>query len=445
MQATQQVDVLVAGGGISGCAAARELARQGVDYRVIEKNAVAGGLTRSVDIGDAHFDYTGHFLHLSACSSPAALPYAGQDNRHWQRVRRTSAVFVDGRAVPAPFQYNLHALPEPVRRECMETFRSRPPLQPGGSFKDYLLSGFGQGMCEHFLFPYNRKMLAIDLDELSMNALSRFFPGPDPQTIEAGFNGPPSAAGGYNDWFWYPRYAGIGLLSRGLSDGLGELQTACPLLEVDLASKTARTALGPVRYTTLLSSIPLKDFCRLTGNAELRRLAAQLSHTRVLCLNLLYAQEFSQKFSGCHWVYVPDEKIPFYRVGIYSNIPETCFPSGCSALYVETAFSDHAELPGIDGPVESALDWLDRLGWVRRETCRIIGANWIDCAYVRFDHAWQQTRSAILEILREREVYPIGRYGRWEYVGMEESILSGIKEAARMGAGSERSLSEKRD
>ena len=69
---TKKTDILIAGAGIAGCAAANELKFKGIDYLLVEKNIDPGGLTRSISLGDAHFDYTGHFLNLARFKSPAA-------------------------------------------------------------------------------------------------------------------------------------------------------------------------------------------------------------------------------------------------------------------------------------------------------------------------------------------------------------------------------------
>ena len=77
----EKADILIAGAGIAGCAAARELQSHGLDYLLLEKNVEPGGLTRSISAGEAHFDYTGHFMHLTQCKSPASIPYANQNDR----------------------------------------------------------------------------------------------------------------------------------------------------------------------------------------------------------------------------------------------------------------------------------------------------------------------------------------------------------------------------
>jgi protoporphyrinogen oxidase len=427
-----QTDILVVGAGITGCAAAQELNASGRDYLLIEKNAEPGGLTRSIDIGEAQFDYTGHFLHLSRYRSPENIPYAHQKNSEWQLIDRYSAVYTERTVVPAPFQYNLFALPKNVRDQYYTDYLERTPDNHPASFKDYLLAGFGRGICEAFLFPYNEKLMATPLQDLSVENVKRFFPLPDKQMIESGYAGKGEGAStGYNSCFWYPIRNGIGVLAKGLAEGLTSLKKCCPLESIDLEAKVARTPFGTIKYDKVITSIPLNVFCRKSSERTLHHLAARLNHTRVLCINILLKGEFKKEFRGCHWIYVPDRDLPFYRVGIYSHLPNSVYRKDRTALYVERAYSGkETESPSIDSEIQEALSSLERLGWVYRRDCITVSANWIDCAYVHFDHARRETVEEIKEILNRFDVHTVGRYGLWDYISMEDSIYSGL-EAAR--------------
>src|SRR6516225_5370892 len=103
--------VVVLGGGISGLTAARILQEQDREFVLLERCPTLGGLTRTVEVGNFCFDYTGHFLHLTKYPTPADIPYANLRNEDWIRVKRRSCCFVGGKLIPAPVQYNLAQLP----------------------------------------------------------------------------------------------------------------------------------------------------------------------------------------------------------------------------------------------------------------------------------------------------------------------------------------------
>ena len=123
--------ILILGGGISGLTAARTVRALGGECLLLEQCPTLGGLTRTVEIGNFCFDYTGHFLHLSRYKTPADLPFAGLDNHDWQQIKRRSCCFVGGRIIDAPIQYNLGQLPEALLRACAESYNSRPVAKRG--------------------------------------------------------------------------------------------------------------------------------------------------------------------------------------------------------------------------------------------------------------------------------------------------------------------------
>ena len=431
----RKTGVLVVGAGITGCAAAHKLQSDGISYTLIERNVCPGGLSRSISLGDGHFDYTGHFLHLQHYATPSDIPFAGLNDADWQRVERKSQVYLDGRFVPAPFQYNLFYLPEEVRQAAIQSFRSRPRSLSPRSFRDYLTSGFGDEMCRLFLFPYNEKIQAVDLAELSVDAVKRFFPLPDEDRIESGYAAPgaDNASGAeYNSRFWYPKANGIGLLADGLSAGLDGLQTASALEAVHLSARRVLTRRGAVDYASMVNTMPLKEFCLLTDDPELHDLAHGLSHNRVISINLLVEGEPHGDLAETHWVYIPERKYPFYRVGFYSNVAPMGIRKGWSSLYVEVA-DGPASLSGcLVNVINNALDALDHLGWVRAERVTVMAANWIDCAYVHFLHDRGDRVARILCKLKAYGVTSVGRYGGWDYIGMEDSIRQGIEAASEV-------------
>jgi protoporphyrinogen oxidase len=58
----------------------------------------------------------------------------------------------------------------------------------------------------------------------------------------------------------------------------------------------------------------------------------------------------------------------------------------------------------------------------------------IECAYVIFDDHRDACRQTLIDYLESHNIYPAGRYGRWEYHSMEDSILSGKNAAEAIQA-----------
>lgn len=424
-----KTDVLIVGGGISGCAAAQQLQHRKRDYCLIEQNAAPGGLTRSIHLGNASFDYTGHFLHLAHWNTPEEIPFAKQQNIHWQRISRRAGVVIKDAMVPAPFQYNLAALPQPLAKKCYNDFQNRTPSESITSFSDYLFSGFGKSICELFLFPYNEKLLDIPLNQISTDNVKRFFPKPDATKIANGYENITTPATEYNSRFWYPKRNGIGLLAKGLADGLDHIKTSTPLLEWDMKKQTVTTPSGQITYNQLISSLPLKYFAEKEVSGRLGKWANQLSHNSVLSLNLQYKTAVPQEFSNWHWLYFPSKSVPFYRLGIYSNLPQPATLPGYSSVYVETAFHSEKTKPALNTIIHQIIKYLDKKQWWPEQQLHEIAANWIPCAYVHFTPQRSKAVQLLNNAMQQHHVSLIGRYGLWDYISMEDSIISGIETA----------------
>jgi len=426
----KQFSALVLGGGISGLAAARALQERQRDFLLLERCPTVGGLTRTVEVGEFCFDYTGHFLHLSRYATPEDIPYANLKNDEWAQITRRSCCFVGEKLITAPIQYNLSELPPSLFAQCVESYNLRPSLSNSEdvTFRAYIVSGFGQALADLFLIPQNEKTMAISLDRLSKHAVRRFFPAPDENLVRTGMAGRvPLSAKSYNSTFWYPRAGGIERLVQGLRTGIGNCAVNQDIISVNLRDRTICTSTqGTFRWDVMFSSIPLKSFCEMTGDQELQSAAAALSHSSTVSFNIGLRGPLRPEFEDIHWLYVPDRAIPFYRVGFYSNIGEGACAPGHSAIYVEVGLpSEEANRIDLIHDLQpKVMKSLEELGWVDRRdvTCAVIHV--MRHAYVHLTPQRNKAIDTILPRLRESCVFPIGRYGLWDYTSMEDSMES---------------------
>lgn len=430
MGSSHRVQTIVLGGGISGLTAARILQQKQRDFSLLEKCPTFGGLTRTVEVGEFCFDYTGHFLHLSRYPTPEDIPYANLKNDEWAEISRRSCCFVGGKLITAPIQYNLAELPPALFAKCVESYAARPDLASNAqaTFRDYIVSGFGQELADLFLIPQNEKTMVISLDHLSKNAVRRFFPAPDEKLVRMGMAAGGSAnAKSYNSNFWYPKVGGIGRLVHGLRTGLENCIANQDVIAVNLRDKTICTASQDTfHWDSIFSSIPIKSFCQMTNDDELVSASQTLSHSSTISFNIGLRGPLRRDFENIHWLYVPDRKIPFYRVGFYSNIGTGMCTPGHSGIYVEVGLPSE-EVDGtnlVHDLQPKVMKSLEDLGWIdsRDVTCVVIHV--MRHAYVHLTPQRDKAMDAILKRLREFQVFPIGRYGQWDYTSMEDSMES---------------------
>jgi protoporphyrinogen oxidase len=126
-----------------------------------------------------------------------------------------------------------------------------------------------------------------------------------------------------------------------------------------------------------------------------------------------------------HWVYVPEPRYPFFRVGVFSNAVDAMAPRGRASLYVE--------LTDRTGPVklpEIARALRDIGAISEPEDVLFADLREVEHAYVVFDDAHGPATRQIHRWLAELGVRSCGRYGAWTYNSMEDSMVQGIEAAA---------------
>jgi len=132
-----------------------------------------------------------------------------------------------------------------------------------------------------------------------------------------------------------------------------------------------------------------------------------------------------------HWIYVPEEKYPFYRVGIYTNAVPAMAPPGRGSLYVE--LSDRGPKPRVDDLLPDVAQALAAAGAINSaDDILFAELKELKYAYVVFDDNYYSCVDKLTKYFESNDVFPRGRYGSWIYNAMEDSILAGRDIALRL-------------
>jgi protoporphyrinogen oxidase len=181
-------------------------------------------------------------------------------------------------------------------------------------------------------------------------------------------------------------------------------------------------------WDILFSSIPLNTLCQITNDPYLNAAGKELSHSSVICFNIGLKGPLPPELEGIHWIYVPDRAIPFYRVGFYTNISKGASKPGTSSLYVEVGIASE-ELQNashIRDLQPEVIASLEKLGWISNRDISCIVIHVIEHAYVHLTEKREHLIGEIFSRLKQFGVHTFGRYGLWDYMGMEDSIESAI-------------------
>jgi protoporphyrinogen oxidase len=433
----RQVDVLILGGGLAGLSTAYHLQKKGKSCLVVEKKSRVGGTAGSEVHGDYTFDYTGHLLHLHDSYGKELILDLLKGNQ--ASHSRSAWIHLGGQYARYPFQANTHGLDSAVVSDCVAGFLKTVhwpgrPLPPNPSFKDWSLAHFGPGISKHFMIPYNEKLWRRPLSQMTTEWQGRFVPKPSAVEVLYGALRDQKKFFGYNASFRYPKRGGIQALPDALASRLDprSVLTGAAVLSVDVKKRLAVIeGLGTVRYERLVNTLPLVDFLDLSGPWTGKTLAARrkLRYNTVWCLNLgVHRQIDAEK----HWIYFPEKKYPFYRVGFASNFSKTSQPRGHSSLYIELSRSPETRV-NIKDTEAQVLSGLRQAG-ILRGGDRFPAKAWmpVKCGYVVYDFDRTPAVTSIFQELGRHKIESIGRYGAWKYSFMEEAVLDGKRCADRL-------------
>jgi protoporphyrinogen oxidase len=429
-----RVETLVAGGGLSGLACARELAGASHPYLLVEREKEPGGLCRTVRSQGFTFDYTGHFLHFKdPVLRERVMALTGGLLK--ERARH-AAIHSEGSYSEYPYQENNAGLSSGSVRENVlgileaELLRRRTavPSGPPAHFRDWCLRSFGPGISKRFMFPYNQKLWKFPLDKLTTHWMGRFVPKPDLGRVLAGALRKAASGSGYNATFLYPDHGGISILPRALAAGLPNLWRGIGLRHLDLDRRKALLTSGlEVGFRSLVSSLPLPALASLTKGlpGRLRKAVGALKATSIYNINLGLGRRHPIPYS---WVYFPGKEFLFHRAGSVSACVPTVAPKGRSSLYVE--FSYRGARPDPVQLGRHALRKLKDLGWIGsdRDVETRVDLD-LPGAYVVYDEDRDGAVGDLLAFFQGKGVSSIGRYGRWEYGSMESAIAQGLAAA----------------
>jgi protoporphyrinogen oxidase len=425
---------LIVGGGLTGLVAAERLESNGTPATVLEREAEPGGACRSLSVDGFVFDYTGHLLHVGRPETERYLREIGV----WSQLAvhgRRAAVVIGGCTTPYPVQINTHGLSPEVRRDCLLGFiraSATTSSEEPKDFRAWVLDRFGEGLAEHFFFPYNSKLYRASPEELSLDWVGRYVPKPRLEEVVDGALGLHDEDVGYNATFRYPKKGGISLLPNTVAGRLSQLRLGHEVVRFHLGEGWVELADGQrVRWERLLSTISLPAlFDRIADDLPEEVSEARRVLRWVRVLNLALGVEGGAP-NDAHWLYFPDPELPFYRVGFPSNHGRLA-SAGCHTVSVELSLDP--DKGDIDGLADQAQRALVAVGLLEEGAVRVRHITVLDPAYVVFDHRRREAVALLRRFLRTHGVLLAGRWAEWKYSAMEDAVLDGMSAARRLAA-----------
>lgn len=411
-----RIKYLILGGGISGLSFAYE--KRDDNYLVLEKENEFGGLCRSFYAPGFVWDVAGHFLHFHSEETKDFVTKMLGDQK-LSKVNKCAKIFYDGKYMDAPFQYNIHQLSTKDFIQCLTDLYYAKRTDTAVTFKEFVRESFGKAISDKFLIPYNEKLYACDLDELERDSMGKFLPKLSFDMLMSQYSGERGTT--YNDFFLYP-YDGCVKLVESFLNHLDsdKMHLNEEVLNIDTDKHIVTTSLREYEYENLISTLPLSVFANLSHYGD----TSLLHSNKIVVLNLGFDKPSLDK--EVNWAYYPGKEI-FYRVGWYNNIAEREKLS----LYVEIGCKADEEI-NIDEILKKTLIDLKQAHVIDNHKLEAYHSICVTPAYVHISKEGKAETERIIGSMKVKNTYMIGRYARWEYSAIDDSIEQAKKLALQI-------------
>ncbi len=430
-------NIIIAGAGLAGLSCAYHLKKP---YFLFDKEDQPGGLSRSYEKEGYTFDYTGHLLHLHNPYTKKLIKKLLQGC--YVECQRNAWIYSKNVYTRYPFQANLFGLPRHVIKDCIDGLRDshkkygieNPKNLHFLNFRDWCVRTFGKGISKHFMIPYNEKLWGVPGTTMSAEWCGPFVPKPRLEEVIAGSFSDQQKSFGYNPAFLYPKKGGIQSLANAMTPHVQNLQLNISLEKVRWKEQQIHLSNGQTQtYAHLVSTLPLVELLKRLDPFphDIQSAFDQLRWSSILCINIgVQRPHISDK----SWIYFPEKKYPFYRVGFPMNFTPSVAPKGTSSMYVEVSCRPGACMTS--SHEQTHLFRQIRRGLIscgvikRTDQFPVIDFIPIPYAYVIYDASRRAALTQIFNWLhRKARISSIGRYGAWKYSFMEEALLDGKKTA----------------
>ena len=374
-------------------------------------------------------------------------------NKDWCERERVCYVWQKKRFIPYPYQNNIHRLPIEDLQKCMEGLieleSKKNALPKPSNFLEWLQNGFGKGILDLFLVPYNRKVWGYDPSEMNTEWMGERVATVDLARITANIlSGKDDASWGPNNTFRFPLHGGTGAIWRQLYEKIdpSKFRFNATVVGVDADSKVLTLADGAqVAYSSLVSSMPLDKLCGLVQGQGLEHLSGQVprfrySSTHVVGIGV-EGQPPAHLKHQC-WMYFPEDDCPFYRVTVFSNyspyhvpkpgqqwslmaeVCETVNRSVDSAAIVEQVIQGFYKTQLLDAARDIIVSRFHRR---------------LEYGYPTPFYGREELCKPIFAALEAKDILSRGRFGAWKYEvsNQDHTMMQGVEAVDHVLFGSE--------
>lgn len=418
-----KVDNLILGAGIAGLGCSYSLHQRGYDSLIVEKDSTYGGLCGNIEIDGFRFDRFVHFTFSNNDIVNAIFKKSCGD-----LIRHTPNPYniYKRQWIKHPVQNNLFPLSTNEKDAVLHDFQKRPLVDASYKpldYEEWLRLQFGDYFAEHFPMVYTRKYWMKDACDLRTEWVGNRIYQPSIEEVIQGSQTSDTPVTYYAKEMRYPEKGGYKALLKSLAD-ISRVEYNMHVQSIDTSKNTVSSHNGKtIHYNKLYSSLPLPIIIQCINDVPeiVRDATEQLECTSGYHISIALKNNNIPPYL---WWYIYDEDILAARVYSPSLKSPDNVPEGCSSLQMEVYCkeNEYTEQQLLDGTVGKLVE----LGIIKYEDILFTHIGFEKYANVIFTEPIYRARKIVREWLKEQGVITIGRFGEWDYLWSDQSLLSGL-------------------
>lgn len=421
----EEKKVVIIGAGIAGLAASYYLKQAGIESAIYERDSRPGGLSKSFSIGDYYFDYGGHCTFTKDKELQEILE-AGVECHESTAIGYN---YKKGNWIKHPVQNNLCCLPTEEKIAILQDFISKPDQQPQ-NYREWLLKTYGEYYTNNYPTLYTRKYWTVEPEMMETKWIGpRMYQSSLQEVLKGAFEMDTPEVH-YSNGIRYPKNGGFELLLQNMIH-VSEIICDKHVVKIRPDDKIIEFQDGAsIKYQTLISTVPLPEYVNLLPeiNDLQKQAMARLNHTSLtlVSLGLKKVQDIPATT-----FYIYDEDILPARV--YS--PSVMSGKGREHVSLQAEFYSSKFKPltmTMDEIKERTIRQLIEIGVFEREHIEVSDVRYEKYANIIFTPDIYDNRACVHELLKTNGIYYAGRFGDWDYLWTDQSMLSGKRAAQQM-------------
>lgn len=422
----EEKDIVIIGAGITGLAVSYYLKKAGIASIIYESDSRPGGLSKSFVAGDYYFDYGGHCTFTKDAEIRRILE-EGVDCHSSVAVGYN---YKKGRWIKHPVQNNLCCLPSDEKIAVLENFINRPRDKKPDNYREWLVGAYGEYYTDHYPTLYTRKYWTVEPEMLETNWVGpRMYQSSLHEVLKGSFEmDTPDVH--YSNGIRYPKNGGFELMLQNMLR-CAEISYHKQLVKIHPDHKILNFSDGTsIKYKTLISTVPLPEYKHILSEInELQKEAMEHLNYTSLILVSLGLKKINDVPSTTFYIY--DEDILPSRV--YSTTAMSGKGREHISLQAEVYSSRFKPLKQtIEEIREQTIHQLAAMCVFEESDIEVSDVRYEKYANIIFTPDIYENRDCVHKLLEKHGIYYAGRFGDWDYLWTDQSMLSGKQVAMQI-------------